>query len=333
MKFIQVLRTSPLALMVLFVASCGGGSSSDPSDSPNFQAPTNTDKYDINAYSPTTETEENLTGTWLYVMKFNINYRVNSFHDEDEYRHYILEHRSLINLIETDDEIQVFQPLEYGYSGPTGYAFRSGNELILELDYGEFAGTIENNNKVIGEIRDYSDGLSPYSSRYALEMTVNSSSAGMVKLLSKTSIPGIGDEVPTWGVIDFSEEASSLPIHGMYEEHMIWRIIEGGAVTGSDEIYEFVASSILEESTELPAYLDSYSFRFQENIAVEIYEEDEPGWIAQASEQINGNGNMRMAYFELPTPLVTTSSLHEIIGSFSSSEAAEETLDITLQLD
>ncbi len=307
-----------LILTCLLINACGGSSSSSSGI------------YDIDSYSPETANDSNLTGTWLFVFQFDVEYR-HSHYDENESRHYAQEARSIVHIIDEDDGFRMYSLADccFGSEFEIDVNYKTDDEISIELNIGSFSGSISNNNFISGTLTD-----SFYAST---ETIVSSSKGGFVKLSQNTSLPGV-DTIPTsWGNMEYSGHESILPIHGFVEEHFVWEILEDGLVTGSDEIYALSAVSITEDILNLESYEmpDHYRFRFRNNIRSEIYDEieDEAGWHAYTSAPNSDLSFTELRDHIVPGPLIALSTTKNIIGNHTSNQPPNSSINITVALD
>lgn len=328
--------------VTLFLTACGGGGDTSSSSSGGNGSSTTLNKFDISSYEPTASVETNsLTGTWLFVGSYDIEYRYETAHEENEYRELELNFRATVSIVEDSDSLTAYA-VEGRVFLDEITVFRDEEAFIMEMPWGTFVGNISNNTMVTGTMT--SDMPNTGSGSY---VTVNSSDLGMVKISSVPVLPGITEGYDELGTIqatidyDTSVEGSvgddetvMLPIHYVWEEEGVWREFENGEQLTEDVWYELWVYTVL-DNTSLP---DVYYESEVENLIIRntiredhSLEEYPLGW-AISEDILNVAGEY--GYISgLSEPIVQTSNTEFIMASYSEVEdgVSELSIDISIQ--
>ncbi len=332
-----------LTTLVSTLAACGGSSP---------ETEQTLDKYDINSYTPKVIGQTDLTGAWLYVMNLELNYSEDEF-PQNESAFFRVEMRTIINIVESEEGIEAYTPLNWCtyapeqndltsapfnrcFSTPTGYAHKDGNTLTLDLGNGEFIGEIDQaNNQVNGEVSPYSEDLLTN-----IQTTIHSSQGGMVKLSNTPSHPHLSDHPSVWGTIEYTD--TPLHLNSFYEATTSRQITgEGGNTIGSDHIYSLKLYSTHERNLDSPLQNSiarrEYQFEITENIQAGNTEEYPPGWYITIGSvrttipppqipsleppfsgiPITSSYTSWGADIQAQSPLVSITNVSEIIGNVS----------------
>ncbi len=254
MKAIQCFSIATL----LVLNACGGGSS-DTSTPPSEEQ----DRYDISSYSSPVSNQTDLSGTWLYTAQFDLESQDQSVEPPVTTRIQV-EMRSLVNIVQTEDDIDVHAPSSWCeldsihpgdeslapsgrcFTDLDGYAYLENGELTIDIGIGELVGNLDDNI------------ISGQTYAYPGENTIiHSSSAGMVKLSHVNSLYDLAEEPSEWGDID------GFPIRLFSESRITRQLQRGGTYEDLDQIYSLkaFASSMVDltpdNSSDNPYLLES----------------------------------------------------------------------------
>lgn len=328
-----LLQVTVITFLALALTSCGG--SSDSKVDGDHQ-----DIFDINSYSANNVDSENLTGTWLFILKFDMNYRDGGFHSENEYRHLVLSSRSIVNIIDDEFGLRLFTSEKTDSDFPQSQAIgRNGDSLGFGLDRGFFGGTISNNGLIVGEV--LAENLQDFNEGSFVE--VLSSSGGLVKLSATLSHPHLGG-TRTWGNINYAIDfpMSSLntdldvniPVIALVEENYTWQVFEDDILMGTSNVYKLEVTG----ATPISGTASDYTYQeflLRNNIVSDIDQEEVLGWRAYtnyADDNIRG-GFAEQGISDTLVPLSTTS---QIIGNYfkqaTEYDIDSRSLDILIQL-
>ncbi len=322
----------------LFLVACGGSSS--PSDN-GEASDVELNKFDISSYVPRTSVDtSSLTGTWLFVGSYDIEYRNALADDDNEHNEMELQFRSTVSIIDNEDTFSVYAT-EGRVFIDSITAFRDGATLTMMLPRGIFVGDITNNNMIVGAME--SDQPNMGSGTY---VTVNSSNLGMVKINSIPMLPGQVEGFSALGSIQVTmdyeasvegslgeDESQTMPVHYVWEEEGVWREFENGQQLAEDIGYELWLYTILDNSTSPDIYHEAEveNLIIRNTIKEDHSLDDYPlGW-AISEDVLNQAGEY--GYMSgLTTPIVDTSTTEIISASYSEIEEGVSQLNIDISL-
>ncbi len=345
MKAIQYFSIATL----LVLNACGGGSS-DTSTPPSEEQ----DRYDISSYSSPVSNQTDLSGTWLYTAQFDLESQDQSVEPPVTTRIQV-EMRSLVNIVQTEDDIDVHAPSSWCeldsihpgdeslapsgrcFTDLDGYAYLENGELTIDIGIGELVGNLDDNI------------ISGQTYAYPGENTIiHSSSAGMVKLSHVNSLYDLAEEPSEWGDID------GFPIRLFSESRITRQLQRGGTYEDLDQIYSLKAFAssmvdltpdnssdnpyLLESQYELThsqlsanpaAYPEEWYLHIWDILSVAQLDDSGipespvfggngstlPNTETPVTRQVTGEGAVSGESIQSQAPLVSRSNTTEIIGS------------------
>lgn len=231
------IRYFLLHVLSVLLLSCGG-SSSDSSRS--------NDIYSIDSYKPIDAFSGSLTGTWLVIVDFDMEYSDGGFHEEFEFRRFHNKTRFLISIHQFEDHIYAYRPERSSSiirSWLTNYA---NGDFFMLLDRGAIQVEIENNKRGVGRVIPKPEDYKYHPDSYEI---IHSSHVGMVKLSNRTIISDSISELSSWGnyfgMVDRCPGIESEgEVHFFEQQEYTWAIWEHNIETGRAVVEQVTALSV-----------------------------------------------------------------------------------------